>query len=138
MLGFTGGSSSRVVPSCYGKTCMAALKSCSTRGRQTSMDRTRTCENSSGKLPLARAVTTINCGFTGSRGTCCDIKDSHQRGEDVVVVAHLLQLLLDCIPAPVQNIRELGLLRHRIQIFELKIALLVYYLLGIPQTQVEM
>ena len=62
--------------------------------------------------------------------------------EDVVVLAHLLALLLECVPASVQNIRELGLLWvriwHRILLRILEVTLLVYNLLGIPQTQVEM
>ena len=60
--------------------------------------------------------------------------------EDIVVLAHLLALLLECVPASVQNIRELGLLWVTIQIFELlrirlrilEVALLVYNLLRIP------
>ena len=39
-----------------------------------------------------------------------DSKDSHQPREDVVVLAPL-QLLLDWVPDPVQDIHELGLLR---------------------------
>ena len=66
-----------------------------------------------------------------------DSKDSHQPGEDVVVLAHL-QLLLDFVPAPVQNIYELGLLRLRIRIFGLEDTLLVYNLLQIPRTHVKM
>ena len=67
-----------------------------------------------------------------------DCKDSHQPGEHVVVLADLLHLLLDCVPAPVQDIRELSLLRLRIGIFKLKIALLLYNLLRIPRKHVEM
>ena len=82
-----------------------------------------------------RAVTTvkwfywISINLLDLEELVSDSKNSHQPGEDVVVLAHLLDLLLDCVPAPVQDIRELSLLRLRIGIFELKIALLVYNLL---------
>ena len=67
-----------------------------------------------------------------------DVRNFHQSEEDVVVLAHLLALLLHCVPASVQNVRELSLSRLRIVIFKLEVALLAYYLLGIPRTQVEM
>ena len=78
-----------------------------------------------------------------------DVRNSHQSRKDVrnrYQLAHLLTLLLHCVPALVHNIRKLDLLWVRIQIFELlrirlrilEVALLMYNLPRIPSTQVEM
>ena len=94
---------------------MAALKNGPPGVDKINTNRERTYEDSSGKLPLVWAVTTVKWFYWISidlldlEELVDDGEDSHQTRIDVVVLAPL-QLLLNWVPNLVQDVHEPGLL----------------------------